>query len=232
MQERDLIDKLERFETGWFPQHAESFKAMVRDGQHPSTLFIGCSDSRVVPYVLMDCGPGELFIVRNVGNLVPPWDSTGDAHGTAAAIEFATAVLEVNHIVVCGHSHCGAMRALYEEPPACCKHLRGWLSHAYDARLPVAASAEALRRVEQRNIVLQLSSLMSYPMVEARIASGSLFLHGWHYLLDEGVVLVFDPATREFRPRGDYSFSGSTAAVMRAESDAQRWCMQPHDRSV
>ena len=148
----------------------------------------------------MDCGPGELFLVRNVGNLVPPWDTAGEAHGTAAAIEFAVLNLRVRHIVVCGHSHCGAIQALYTEPPDEARHLRGWLKYARDAALPVVESPDALRRVEQRSVVLQLANLMTYPMVRRRVERNELFLHGWHYLLEEGQILLFDAATGRFLP--------------------------------
>lgn len=219
----DLLERLARFEKGSFPRFEPVYRQLVAEGQHPSTLFIGCSDSRIVPYLLMDCGPGELFLVRNVGNLVPPWDTAGDAHGTAAAIEFAVLNLHVRHIVVCGHSHCGAIRALYEEPPEEARHLRGWLKYAREAALPVTGSEEALRRVEQRSVVLQLTRLMSYPMVLRRVEQGALFLHGWHYLLEEGQVLVFDAASGRFLPSKQLSHLVDTASAARARVDADAW---------
>jgi carbonic anhydrase len=113
----ELLQRLRRFHDDAFPQYRAQFRDLVDDGQHPSTLFIGCSDSRLVPYLLTGAGPGELFMVRNVGALVPPCGGTRDGglHGTAAAIEFAVLNLKVRHIVVCGHSHCGAIRALFNE---------------------------------------------------------------------------------------------------------------------
>src|SRR5690606_13101603 len=106
----ELLHRLRRFHDDAFPQYREQFRELVDDGQHPSTLFIGCSDSRLVPYLLTGAGPGELFMVRNVGALVPPCCGTADGghHGTAAAIEFAVLNLSVQRIIVCGHSHCGA----------------------------------------------------------------------------------------------------------------------------
>jgi carbonic anhydrase len=219
----DLLERLARFEKTSFPRFEPVYRQLVSEGQHPSTLFIGCSDSRIVPYLLMDCGPGELFLVRNVGNLVPPWDTAGDAHGTAAAIEFAVLNLHVRHIVVCGHSHCGAIRAIYEEPPEEARHLRGWLKYASEAALPVACSDGALRRVEQRSVVLQLTRLLTYPMVQRRVEQGDLFLHGWHYLLEEGQVLVFDAASGSFVPSEQLSHLVDTAHAARAQIDAQAW---------
>lgn len=213
MPDRDLLARLARFEQHGFPRHRETYQRLVEEGQHPTTLFIGCSDSRIVPYLLMDCGPGELFLVRNVANLVPPWDASGDAHGTAAAIEFAVLTLQVTDIVVCGHSHCGGIRALYEEPPDEARHLRGWLKHAREAVLPVTVSDEALRRVEQRSVVLQLAHLMTYPMVERRVGQGQLFLHGWHYSIADGQILVFDAAQGRFVPHADYVGVPATPAA-------------------
>jgi len=220
----DLVSRLGRFEKNFFPRYERTYRKLVEDGQHPKTLFIGCSDSRIVPYALMDCGPGELFIARNVGNLIPPHDPGAPSnthghsalgcpspspaevpgvagfHGTGAAIEFAVLTLQVQNIVVCGHSHCGAIRGLYEEPPEEARHLRAWLSLAREAVLPVQPHPEALRRVEQRNVILQLERLMTYPMVERRVRAGTLFLHAWYYVIEEGQVLVLDAERGRFEP--------------------------------
>lgn len=201
--QEDLVDRLRRFETRYFPRFEERFHELVSDGQHPTTLFIGCSDSRIVPYLLMDAGPGDLFIVRNVGNLVPPFDASHGHHGTAAAIEFAVLSLSVRHIIVCGHSHCGGVRAMYDDPPEEAVHMRRWLELGREALLPVVPSPEALRRTEQRSVVLQLERLLGYPMVRRRVEAGSLFLHGWHYLIDEGRVLVLDVESGQFRQVGN-----------------------------
>jgi carbonic anhydrase len=194
----DILRRLRRFHTRYFPRLRKRFRDMVDDGQHPTVLFIGCSDSRVVPYLLMDSGPGELFIVRNVGSFVPPFDASHGYHGTAAAIEFAVLSLNVHEIIVCGHSHCGAIRALYTEPHAEAKHMTKWLELARDAVLPVTMSEEALRRTEQRAVALQLERLMDYPMVRQRVEAGTLFLRGWHYLIEEGKVLVLDVESGRF----------------------------------
>ncbi|MFZ2295291.1 MAG: carbonic anhydrase, partial [Polaromonas sp.] len=110
----ELLLRLRRFKSDYFPLHQQRFQDLVAQGQHPKTLFIGCSDSRLVPYLLTGTGPGELFIVRNVGAFVPPYDGSHGLHGTMAAIEFAVLSLHVERIVVCGHSQCGAIRAAYE----------------------------------------------------------------------------------------------------------------------
>ena len=111
----ELLQRLRRFHDDYFPGVEDQFKTLVKDGQHPTILFIGCSDSRIVPYLLTGTGPGELFIVRNVGAFVPPYDGSAGYHGTAAAIEFAVLNLDVSHIIVCGHTHCGGIRALWKK---------------------------------------------------------------------------------------------------------------------
>lgn len=189
----ELLKRLRRFHTNAFPQYRSRFRTLVDDGQHPTTLFIGCSDSRLVPYMLTGAGPGELFLVRNVGAFVPPHDGSTGYHGTAAAIEFAVINLEVSHIIVCGHTHCGGIRALYGDTPAAATNLTQWLSLGREAVLPVAEPGpEVLRRTEQRAVVLQLERLMDYPMVRERVEAGKLLLHGWHYVIEEGEVHVFD----------------------------------------
>ncbi|HYF57715.1 MAG TPA: carbonic anhydrase [Burkholderiaceae bacterium] len=199
MSDADLIARLRSFERA-FPRFEDTYRRLVEEGQRPTTLFIGCSDSRLVPHQLTGTGPGDLFLVRNVGNIVPPWDVTGEGHGSAAAIEFAVLALGVRNIVVCGHSECGGMRALYEPPPEEARHLSRWLVHAHPAKLPEAATPEVLRRVEQRNVVLQLEHLMTYPMVRRGVEGGTLSLHGWHFLLGDGRVLVLDIARGTFEP--------------------------------
>lgn len=183
---------LERFRREHFPRFRERYERLVAEGQRPSTLFIGCSDSRILPDVLTGTGPGELFIVRNMGAFVPSFDPESGFHGTAASIEFAVVHLRVTDIVVCGHTHCGAVRALYEPPEPRTPHIAGWLGLAADARLEGPVDAALLRRSEQRAVALQLRRLLAYPMVAERVGEGTLSLHGWHYVIEEGRVDVLD----------------------------------------
>lgn len=198
----ELLERLRQFREDAFPRYRLQFQALVDGGQHPTTLFIGCSDSRLVPYLLTGTGPGDLFMVRNVGALVPPSSGTSDGghHGTSAAIEFAVLQLKVKRIIVCGHTHCGAIRALYEDLSPEAVNLGAWLDLARAATLPVQPSPEALRRTEQRVIALQLERLMDYPMVRRRVDAGELTLHGWHYVIEDGEVNVFDFETGAFVP--------------------------------
>jgi carbonic anhydrase len=194
----DFLRRLRRFEKRFFPRYRREYKRLVEDGQSPSTLFIGCSDSRLVPYLLTGAGPGELFLVRNVGSLIPPWDASHGFHGTTAAIEYAVLKLNVREVIVCGHSHCGAVKAMYERPIAEAPHMNRWLDLGRDAVLPLPVSEDVLRRTEQRLIVLQLERLLGYPMVAARVQAGQLFLHGWYYVIEEGKVLVLDAESGRF----------------------------------
>ena len=205
----ELLARLRRFHDHTFPGVQQQFQDLVRDGQHPTILFIGCSDSRLVPYLLTGTGPGELFIVRNVGAFVPPYDGSAGYHGTAAAIEFAVLYLKVARIVVCGHSHCGGIRALYDEVAPQARNLAAWLELGREAVLPVQVSAEALRRTEQRAVVLQLERLMGYPMVRAQVDAGELALHGWHYVIEEGEVHVFDVRSGTFIAASSATHSGT-----------------------
>lgn len=195
---RELADRLKAFRREHFPRYESAYRKLIADGQRPATLFIGCSDSRVLPHLLLDYKPGEVFMVRNVGNLVPPYEEAFGYHGTSAAIEFAVLDLGVRDIVICGHSHCGAIRALYRDPPQEAQHMTKWLDLAREAALPVAESEEVLRRVEQRSVVLQLEHLLTFPMVRSRVERGVLFLHGWHYTIESGEVRVLDVASGDF----------------------------------
>ena len=215
----ELLERLRRFHDDAFPRYRDQFRQLVDEGQHPSTLFIGCSDSRLVPYLLTGSGPGELFLVRNVGAFVPPWDGSRGYHGTAAAIEFAVLNLEVSRIIVCGHSHCGGIRALYADVPTGAPNLAAWLELGREATLPVAdPGPEVLRRTEQRAVVLQLERLMDYPMVRQRVEARKVTLHGWHYVIEDGEVHVFDIGRGDFVPAADAQNSGTGPYIPHEEA--------------
>ena len=205
----ELLQRLRHFHSDYFPRHQQRFQDLVAHGQHPKTLFIGCSDSRLVPYLLTGAEPGDLFIVRNVGAFVPPYDGSHGLHGTTAAIEFAVLNLQVEHIIVCGHTHCGAIRAAYEGAPEEAVNLHNWLQLANEALLPVQTSPEALYRTEQRSVVLQLERLLQYPMVRRAVEAGRLHLHGWHYVIEQGQVHVFDAQQGAFVPAAEAGHSGN-----------------------
>jgi len=197
---QQLIEGLRRFRRESFPRFREHYQRLVEQGQRPSTLFVGCADSRVVPDLLTSSLPGELFVLRNVGNLVPPFEQDAGFHGTSAGIEFATLMLEVKDIIVCGHSHCGAIRALFSPMRGDAPHVTRWLELARPALADSEPSEPALRRTEMRSIVLQLERLMSFPMVRERVERGELCLHGWYYVIEKGQVLGLDTGSGDFVP--------------------------------
>ena len=217
----DLLLRLRGFKSDYFPLHQQRFQDLVSQGQHPKTLFIGCSDSRLVPYLLTGTGPGDLFIVRNVGAFIPPYDGSYGWHGTMAAIEFAVLSLRVERIIVCGHSHCGAIRTAYEGPPEEAVALKQWLKLIDEALLPVQAGPEAMRRTEQRAVVLQLERLMDYPMVRREVKAGNLTLHGWHYVIEDGEIHVFDVQQGNFVPASVALHSGTGPYQPYVEHDGQ-----------
>ena len=242
----DLLLRLRDFHSDYFPLHQQRFQDLVAQGQHPKTLFIGCSDSRLVPYLLTGAAPGELFLVRNVGAFVPPYDQSHGLHGTMAAIEFAVLSLKVERIIVCGHSHCGAIRTAYEGAPAEAVALKAWLKLVEEALLPVRLFApeapeapspqggasglgrpgaglrpEVLHRTEQRAVVLQLERLMDYPMVRREVEAGRLTLHGWHYVIEDGEVHVFDAQRGDFVPSSVSTHSGTGPYQPYVEHDGQ-----------
>ena len=200
MPNRRLLDGLQRFRREYFPAYRDHYQRLVEEGQKPTTLFIGCSDSRVVPDLITDSMPGELFIVRNVGAFIPPFELDQGYHGVSAGIEFAVLNLGVTDIVVCGHTHCGAIRALYDPPSAGAPHVTRWLELAHDARVDAPITEEMLRRTEQRAIIIQLDRLLTFPMVAERVEAGVVSLHGWHYVIEEGRVDVLDYEAGVFRP--------------------------------
>ena len=211
------MKKISEFEKGHqyfrnvkFKENEERFKKLVAEGQSPRALFIGCSDSRVMPNMITGSGPGDLFIVRNIGNFVPPFRPDDDYHATASAIEYAVTSLEVSDIIVCGHSDCGAIKACFQKltPTEENIHTIRWLQLGAPARrmaldaLP-EESFEAQRDfAEKVSVVLQLENLLSYPAVKRRVDEGTLFLHGWHYNLATGEILYFDESELEFKPLG------------------------------
>lgn len=193
-----------RFQNEVFPAKQELFETLSK-GQSPEALFITCSDSRIETAMITQTEPGELFICRNAGNIVPP--HTNHTGGMTASIEFATAALNVPHIVVCGHTECGAMKgALATEGLDSLPHVKEWLGYtraavqAVDAKYPDANEDERLAMLLKENVKLQLQHLKTHPAVAARLAKGDLRLHGWVYDIKTGDVHAYDESTNEFSP--------------------------------
>ncbi|WP_329578429.1 carbonic anhydrase [Streptomyces sp. NBC_01361] len=191
----DLSDGLSRFRRDVFPAKAGLF-AHLATTHRPTTLFIGCSDARVVPELITQSEPGELFVVRTAGNLVPAYSS--DPDGVAASIEYAVAVLHVSDIVVCGHSACGAMTALAEgHDLSAAPVVSGWLRHADAARaradaVPEASGPGRVAALVRANVSAQLHNLATHPSVARALADGTLTLHGWVFDIATGAVEPVD----------------------------------------
>lgn len=207
-----LIEGVHKFRTDEFGNYRSLFRKLSQEGQNPHTLFITCSDSRVLAELITQSQPGDLFVVKNVGNIVPPANATGSTNSTAAAIEFAMDSLRVSDIVVCGHSQCGAMEALITGLPAehPLPHLREWLALAAPVRQVLQTEyhhlkshAERTAAAAEENVLFALENLRTYPVVQTRLADGSLRLHGWFFKIASAQLFAFDPATKQFLPLGE-----------------------------
>jgi carbonic anhydrase len=203
-----LIEGVHKFHADEFGRYRALFRKLSREGQNPHTLFITCSDSRVLAELITQSQPGDLFVVKNVGNIVPPSHVTGSTNSTAAAIEFAVDVLEVNDIVVCGHSQCGAMDALLRPKPSqSMPNLTEWLRVAEPVKHIIEKeyshlNTEAERAIAagEENVLFALENLHSYPSVQRRLANGSLHLHGWFFKIATADLFAYDPGMNQFLP--------------------------------
>ena len=224
---KKLIEGALQFQRDVFPQQRELYRQLA-SGQSPRWLFIACSDSRVMPSVLVQTGPGELFICRNAGNIVPAHgDSSG---GVSATIEYAVQVLRVKHIIVCGHSDCGAMKAvLHPEKVANLPAVAKWVSYADRARAVVLESsngdseARLLDRLTQENVLAQLDNLRTLPSVAAKLRTKALAIHGWLYDIEHGEFRAWDAAAdtwRSLQELGDASPRTPRSADAMAVRDA------------
>jgi carbonic anhydrase len=197
-----LIEGLHHFQSAVFGNQREFFERLAK-GQSPETLFITCADSRIDPCLLTNSQPGELFILRNAGNLAPPYGAVRG--GEAASIEFAVAGLGVKDVIVCGHSHCGAMKGLLEPPPVeDFPALTEWLSHAQATKRVMRDkycdhdAALKLNIAIQENVLAQLENLRTHPAVASALSQGRLKLHGWVYKIETGEVFGYDPDSLQF----------------------------------
>jgi len=215
-----FIAGFERFQERYFGEERELFDKLSH-GQSPKTLIVACADSRVDPALLTGAEPGDVFVVRNVANLVPPCALDAGAHGTSAALEFAVISLEVEHIIVLGHSGCGGIQALMTADPALDREhtfIHNWMHITDEARrrtLLVARQLplkEQLRILEQEAIKTSLANLLSFPWINERVESGQLRIHGWRFDLNEGNMYVFVPQADRFEP-----LNLDLAAIMQAQ---------------
>jgi carbonic anhydrase len=202
-----LADRFRRFKFRHFAPNFDRYEELAQYGQHPDVMVVSCCDSRVDPETLFSAMPGELFVVRNVANLVPPFETSGTYHGVSAALEFAALNLRVKHIVVLGHSGCGGISACLEESAARqseAQFISNWMAILEDARREVLAARgdqsipELRSRLERLGIKTSLQNLRSFPCIKSLESKGRLHLHGAHFEIATGQLAVLNQGTGEF----------------------------------
>jgi carbonic anhydrase len=204
----EVLDKLKegilKFQTEVYPEQAETYRKAASEPQRPSTLIVTCADSRIDPELITQSGPGELFVTRNIGNMVPAYGEM--MGGVSAVVEYAVSALKVKHIAVCGHSDCGAMKALlHPESLESMATVKRWMRNA-EAALSVADSlagkdekpSELLRRLTEENVLLQVQHLRTHPSVAGAVAREELTLSGWIYDIGTGHVRISENGDRAF----------------------------------
>ena len=202
---KKLIEGLHRFQAGYFNSHRELFEELSH-GQHPRVLFITCSDSRIDPNLITQASVGDLFVIRNAGNIIPPFNATNGGEG--AAVEYAIAALDIEQVIVCGHSNCGAMKGLLKMSTLEDKMplVYEWLKQAEATRRLIQenyghiSSDNLLQITVAENVLTQLENLNTYPIIRSRLHQGRLSLHGWIYNIETGKVLTYDPLCHDFVP--------------------------------
>jgi len=192
----------------YFKKNKDSLLDLVKNGQSPKALFIGCSDSRVIPDLMLQTSPGDLFVIRNVGAFVPPYKPDEDFHATASGIEYAVSVLGVKEIIICGHTHCGACSSLFEEiEDQSLIHTKKWLELGESAKISAilslghnAPKEDLIRLTERLSVTKQIENILTYPNVKKRFEEGTLHIHGWYYDIETGNIDYYNAETYEFLP--------------------------------
>lgn len=200
-----LIEGIRQFQSNYVPSHQSLMKELSK-GQHPRVLFIGCSDSRVSPEIITQSEIGDLFIIRNAGNIVPPFEATNGGEG--ATIEYAIDALDIKQVIICGHSQCGAMKGLLQlgELEEKMPLVYEWLHHAEATRKLVSDNYSHLEKKEMlnalvaENVLTQIDNLRTYPVIRSKLYAGDLSIHGWIYQIETGEVLSYDAETHAFMP--------------------------------
>ncbi|WP_419815632.1 carbonic anhydrase [Glacieibacterium sp.] len=222
----DILSRVFSFEQHVFPNQAELYSRLAHDGQSPKALMISCADSRVVPEHIMQAEPGDLFVCRNAGNIVPPYAQANG--GVSSTVEYAVMGLGVRDIIVCGHSDCGAMKALdMDDQLARMPNVAAWLRHSNAARqvvdenYPHQCGGERVRSLAMENITAQIDHLRTHPSVASALARGELTLHGWFVDIHAGVVLGLDGASGLYKTlRADRPLPVAVARPARENSEA------------
>lgn len=200
---KKLIKGLHQFQADYFAEHHEIFEQLAHD-QHPRVLFITCSDSRVDPNLITQSEVGDIFVIRNAGNIIPPFGAANGGEG--AAVEYAIHALNIEHVVVCGHSNCGAMKGLLkmDQLETSMPLVFDWLKHAEATRRLIKENygdrtgEELLETVIAENVLTQLENLKTYPVIHSRLHQNRLTLHGWVYHIETGEVHAYDPISHSY----------------------------------
>ncbi len=216
-----LLEGVHKFRLEEFGKYQAMFRRLSRRGQNPHTLFITCADSRVLAELITQSNPGDLFVIKNIGNIVPSSDGGGEFNSTAAGIEFAVEILGVSDIVVCGHSQCGAMAALMsDEAKTNLKHLNNWIQLAAPVRELINTNYEHLksadariRAAEEENVLFSIERLHTYECVRRKLAEGTLRLHAWFFKIATGELFAYQPDQKQFAPITQTTLASPTGST-------------------
>jgi carbonic anhydrase len=210
---KNLIRGNKLFRKYQFDEFKDDLQELNTNGQKPEILFISCCDSRITIDFMVGTKPGDLFILRNIGNFVPPFSLNRDFHGTASAIEYAVSILKVSNIIVCGHSYCGACQSLYGDIPNTPHYIniRKWLELGKIAKEMTLKNKhfyktqeELYKATEKNSIICQLKNLLTYPAIKEKIELNKITIHGWYYNLDDGSIQYYDEKNRLFKEISEY----------------------------
>lgn len=201
-----LLAGYQRFREGYYQKNQDQLFKLAKEGQSPKIAIVSCSDSRVDPTVILDCEPGDLFVIRNVANLVPPCEDTDNYHGTSAALEFAVTALEVESIIVLGHTQCGGIKALIDNANKKVdkSFISKWMLQLENVRDEIIADTSLIDQksryscCEKKGVQQSLINLMTFPWIEERVKSGKLKLHGWRYDLYSSELCALDEEAQSF----------------------------------
>lgn len=205
---KKLIRGNKLFRDYQFDEYKEELALLIEHGQKPEVLLISCCDSRVTPDFMLESKPGELFVLRNIGNFVPPCSVDKEFHGSSAAIEYAVSVLDVSHIIICGHSNCGACASLYEDIPNSIyfQNINKWLELGKEAKeLTLKENPfyknknELYESTEKNSLKFQLKNLTTYPAIQDKLKNNTMQIHAWYYNLSDGSIEYYDKNKDNFK---------------------------------
>lgn len=208
---KNLIRGNQLFKKYHFTDYKEDLEDLIKNGQKPEVLFICCCDSRITPDLMLGSKPGDLFVLRNIGNFVPPYSSEKGFHGISSAIEYAISILKVSNVIVCAHSHCGAIQSLYKDIPNDAElfNIKKWLllgekAKEETSKLTFKNKEDLYKQTEKNSVKYQLDNLLSYPIIKKRVEEKTLQLHAWYYELKDGSISYYDQEENNFKELSKY----------------------------